>query len=145
MENNTHEGGCLCGAIRYRISAEPIAKAVCHCRECRKAAGAASVAWIVVPLDAFVYVSGTPGQFNSSPAVTRGFCSHCGTTVTYQHASSTKTIDVATATLDDPEAFPPERDVWVEEKLSWEALTDSRPHFARFSAGAEPINRKPDF
>ncbi|MDX1402808.1 MAG: GFA family protein [Kiloniellales bacterium] len=142
MEQSTHQGGCLCGQTRYRISAEPVARALCHCRECRLASGAASVAWFVMPVDGFEYVSGTPALFESSPSVTRGFCPHCGTTLTYQHTSSAKTIDVTTATLDDPEAYAPVRDVWVEEKLGWEPLDPSRPHFARFSAGAEPINAK---
>ena len=47
------EGGCLCGAIRYRIEATIIEAAICHCLACRRAAGAQSVAWLTVPATGF--------------------------------------------------------------------------------------------
>lgn len=140
MENKVFEGGCLCRETRYRFSGKPLARANCHCRECRLAAGAASVAWVVVPTEGFGYVASSPASYVSSPGVTREFCPRCGTTLTYQHESSTTTIDIATATLDEPEAFPPEREVWASEKVAWETLDPSLPHFARLSKGAEPIN-----
>ena len=140
MESKVFEGGCLCGETRYRFSGEPLARANCHCRECRLAAGAASVAWVVVPVEHFDYTAGSPASHASSPGVSREFCARCGTALTYQHESSTTTIDITTATLDDPGAFPPERDVWVQEKVAWEPLDPSLPHFARLSKGAEPIN-----
>ena len=47
VESTYTEGGCLCGAIRYRVIAEPIARSICHCLSCRRASGAPSVAWAV--------------------------------------------------------------------------------------------------
>lgn len=47
-----HEGGCLCGAVRYRITGEPKSVGYCHCRMCQRAAGAPVVAWATVPADA---------------------------------------------------------------------------------------------
>ncbi len=65
MGHGTIHGGCYCGAIRYE--AEPPAKseAICFCTNCRKAAGAQSVAWITVPKSRFRFVSGSPTTFRT--------------------------------------------------------------------------------
>ncbi len=128
------EGGCLCGAVRYRVTGAPLARSICHCRSCRLASGAASVAWTVFRSADFVFASGAPTRFASSPPVVRSFCPACGTPLTYQHADSTGTIDVTTATLDHAERFAPTREVWTEQKLSWVPLNEGLEHFRRGSA-----------
>jgi len=42
------EGGCLCGAVRYRMVGAPLSSAICHCASCRRASGAPTVAWLTV-------------------------------------------------------------------------------------------------
>ena len=46
-------GGCLCGEVRYRITATPVEALYCHCRMCQRAHGAPVIAWLTVPLAAF--------------------------------------------------------------------------------------------
>ena len=113
-------GGCHCRAIRYRITAEPIVVAMCHCCDCRVNAGAHAVAWIHIPKESYTITQGTPKQYNSSLPVLRTFCGDCGTTLTYEHASYEQTkIDVTLGSLDDPETFKPTKVVFEKEKLSW--------------------------
>jgi hypothetical protein len=133
------EGGCLCGAVRYQASAEALARTLCHCRSCRLASGGPSLAWAVFPSDAFGFTAGTPVRFASSPGVMRSFCGTCGTSLTWQHASRPESIDITSATLDDPDAFAPTKEIWVEHKLGWEALNPSIEHYARSSVGASPL------
>ena len=133
------EGGCLCGAVRYQATGAALARTLCHCRSCRRAAGAPSLAWAVFPNDAFRFTAGTPTRFASSPGVTRGFCGVCGTSLTWQHAARCGSIDVTTASFDDPDAFAPTKEIWVEHKVRWEALNPSFAHYARSSVGASPI------
>jgi hypothetical protein len=133
MTDANHEGGCLCGAIRYRVSAAPRALTLCHCRSCRRAAGAPSVAWAIFPLDGFAWLSGRPSTYRSSPAVERTFCGACGTPLTYRRDTRPDTIDVTTASLDDADAFAPTREIWTAHKLAWETLSDTLPHFAQSS------------
>ena len=135
MTRGELQGGCLCLSIRYRITGEPLARSSCHCRSCRLAAGAPSVAWITVKRGDFALISGDAVRFRSSPPVVRTFCGKCGTPLTYQHHDDPDTIDVTTATLDQPEAFPPTREVWLEDKLSWEPLNEHLQHFRRGSSG----------
>lgn len=131
-----YEGGCLCGSIRYRVTGQPVALTLCHCRSCRLACGAPSVAWTILRTEDFTYLSEKPIGFRSSPSVVRTFCGACGTSLTYQRESWPDTIDVMTATLDTPDEFPPAKEIWVEQKLAWEPLNENIPHFPGSSVGA---------
>jgi hypothetical protein len=112
-------GGCYCGTVRYRASQEPKITCNCYCKSCRRTIGAQAVAWVTFPLSAFAWEKGDPVRFASSPGVERTFCGQCGTSLTYTHEDRSDEIDVTTASLDDPEAFPPMKEVFVEDKLSW--------------------------
>src|SRR4030095_1398090 len=127
------EGGCLCSAIRYRVLGTPVAQSLCHCRSCRLASVAPSVAWIVVRRSDFEVASGTPHSFRSSPHVVRTFCGTCGTSLTYQHDESPDTIDIAVATLDQPDRYAPTREIWIEHKIAWENLDPALRHYPRSS------------
>jgi len=125
MTNQASEGGCLCGAIRYRFSCVPRVNALCHCRSCQRASGAPSVAWTVVTSSDFSFTAGTPALFRSSPGVMRTFCGRCGTPLTYQRETETQTIDVTTATLDAPNDFAPACEIWLSHKISWERSNEA--------------------
>jgi hypothetical protein len=124
-----HEGGCLCGAVRYRIVGDPIASTTCHCRTCRKATASALVPWLHLDATKLTYSAGKPAEFQSSPGVTRTFCGRCGTPLTYWTTSYGPRIDVTTASLDDPEAFPPMAHFWTSHKVGWLKLADELPTF----------------
>jgi hypothetical protein len=132
-EIHHQEGGCLCGEVRYRVTAPPIARSICHCRSCRLASGAPSVAWAVFSPGDFRYLCGHAVRFNSSPTVTRAFCGRCGTPLTYQSSQRPEAIDVTTATFDTPDAFPPAKEIWTEHRISWERVNDAIPQFPRSS------------
>jgi hypothetical protein len=117
---DTLTGGCLCGAIRYRLEAAPLDATICHCQTCRRAAGAPSVAWATVPAEAFTLTQGEPARHGSSRGVVRTHCATCGTSLTYR--SSPDTIDVTIASLDDPERVRPRGETWLEHRLSWEPI-----------------------
>lgn len=114
-------GGCSCGAVRYVLDAPPNVVAVCHCSDCRRAAGAPAVAWLILPATAYRVVAGQPASHVSSPPVVRTFCAACGTPLTYRHSDSPDRIDVTLGSLDDPERYPPTIAVFEDEKLSWVA------------------------
>ena len=119
------EGGCFCGAIRYRISADSVSAGICHCVSCQRAVGAESVAWASFQASGFEFMDTEPRSYNSSKGVTRTFCPRCGTSLTYQ--STSDTIDVTLASLDDPERLPPTKEIWAESRISWNALHGTLP------------------
>jgi hypothetical protein len=127
MAAEVAEGGCLCGAIRYGAVGEPANATLCHCRTCRKAAGAPLVAWVTFATNGFSFLSGVPIRFRSSPKVVRTFCGACGTPLTYVHEDFPSGIDVTICSLDDPARFQPADHTWVSHRLPWMHVDDHLP------------------
>jgi hypothetical protein len=125
------DGGCLCGAVRFRVSAAPGEVSHCHCTLCRRASGAPVVTWATVPSAAFSLVQGTPREFRATPSARRTFCSGCGTPLTFQADATPELIDVTVVSLDRPEAVPPTEHVWSTRRLPWLALDDDLPRRPR--------------
>lgn len=126
-------GGCQCGAVRYRVSGEPAHVALCHCADCRKSAGAPGVHWAAFPTEAFVVEQGELRDYASSELGTRSFCPTCGTGVTYRNETHLPgLIDFQAATLDDPDALPPQAQIQVAERPAFMATAHELPAFARY-------------
>jgi glyoxylase I family protein len=130
------EGGCLCGAIRYRASGAARFATLCHCRSCRRTAGAPAVAWVTFPRGSFAITRGEPACHRSSPPVQRRFCGRCGSPLTYEHDAFADAVDVTTASFDEPERFPPVDHTWVSDRLRWWRPEPRWPEFARSRLGA---------
>jgi hypothetical protein len=128
------EGGCLCGAVRYRATGAARSSSVCFCRSCRLASGAPSVAWVVFDIGGFSLLRGSFTTFKSSPAVTWSFCASCGTSLAYQNDDDRSVIELTTASLDEPTLLAPSREIWHSHRLSWAASDPKLPHCPRGSA-----------
>lgn len=125
-------GRCHCGAITYSAEGEPEHHALCHCADCRRAAGAPMVGWIAFKDDR-VTVTGKPVAHASSPGVTREFCGTCGTGLFYRNPDLLPGIvDIQSCTLDHPEAFPPGAHIQAAERLAWMEGVDGLPKFERY-------------
>lgn len=122
-----YEGGCLCGATRYRAAGPATNRCYCHCRSCRGASGAPYVAWATVPAAGFALTRGALATVRSSEPVTRGFCPRCGTALTYAHSARPGELDVTLASLDEAGALAPECHIWVSDRLPWVVLGDGLP------------------
>ncbi|NOT12889.1 MAG: GFA family protein [Methylococcaceae bacterium] len=123
-------GGCLCGAVRYEILAEPVASINCHCRTCQKSSGAPYLALLFVPAIALI-IRGNVKEYATTAAtgntVYRAFCPECGTALFGKNSSFTKVRPVAAATLDDPSVFKPEKDMWVADAQPWDYMNPELP------------------
>jgi hypothetical protein len=125
--NLSLKGGCLCGAVRYRISGAPRSADYCHCRMCRRAAGAPVVARLTVANDFFNWMSGTPAVYRSSPDAERFFCRKCGTQLALRDEPDF--LDVTLASLDDPEAVRPTYHIWTTSRIGWFDIADDLPRY----------------
>lgn len=121
----TLEGGCLCGEVQYCIAAQPIDSGYCHCHLCQRSSGAPVLAWLTVPISAFVYSKGLPSAFRSSSHSQREFCGNCGTQLAFRRSVSAKTIDITVASLQDPTQVAPKYHIWCQSKISWFEISDS--------------------
>ncbi len=129
----TYSGRCMCGAIQYQLSGEPKTAAVCHCRDCRRSAGAPMVAWAMFPDTALTVTKGNPKTINSSGTAMRSFCADCGTGLFYRNAQLLPGIvDVQSATLDDPDLLPPRVQIQTAERLTWMKHLHELPEFERY-------------
>jgi hypothetical protein len=131
MEEEVHNGGCLCGEVRYAVAGSPEKSFVCYCVSCRRASGAHAVAWLTVPASGFSLEAVAPVEHRSSEGVIRTHCGVCGTSLAYRREDGGGSIDVTTASLDLPEAFPPTHHVWLEDKVGWASVEDGLPRFRR--------------
>ncbi len=128
-----YEGGCLCGAVRYRAEGEPLNERVCHCRLCQKAVGAAFHARIAFRAED-VSINGPVGTFASSSELTRGFCARCGTTL-FSRRDAQALLGLSSGSLDDPGQFRPTMHIWTASKQPWVGLDDGLPQYE----GAAPV------
>ncbi len=115
-----HSGGCQCGAVRYALYAEPYGTHICHCRMCQKAFGAFYAPLTLIRYRDFAWTRGKPAVFQSSPDVDRGFCSACGTPLTFAHKGSDH-VDISVGSLDQPERVKPEIQIGIESRIPWAA------------------------
>ena len=127
------EGGCQCGAVRYRATGTPEHVALCHCADCRKSSGAPMVLWAAFAEKAVTVLTGNVSDYHSSPSVTRSFCPVCGTGLFFTNPEALPgLIDIQAATFDDPEALPPQVQIQTAERPHWMTTLDALPSFERF-------------
>lgn len=120
------DGGCLCGAVRYRIDGNLIDSGYCHCRMCQRASSAPVVAWMTVKAASFRYVTGEVRAHRSSAKAKREFCAACGAQLVFR-ADGKDNIDITSASLDTPQAVPPQYHIWRKSRIAWFETTDSLP------------------
>ena len=126
MAEQTYQGGCLCGRIRYRATGAPDRPHYCHCRMCQLGVGAPLTAWVNLPLDGFAWTAGEPTYYRSSPHLQRGFCPTCGGSLC-TIADEDDYVCVTIASLDDPEQIAPALHMWTSSQVSWLKLADKLP------------------
>lgn len=129
------EGGCTCGAVRYRLRSTPYDSGYCHCTICRRCSGAPAVVYCTVPRADFELTHGTTRTYRSTRFGERGFCGDCGTPVWMRVDHAPDTVDVTVATLDDPAAVPPGFHIWTQSRIAWFDVRDDLPRHARSRSG----------
>ncbi len=134
-----HEGGCLCGAVRYRATANPVRGVICHCSMCRKHSGAPVLAFVHFPVGSFRWVTGKPSRFQSSHFAQRGFCSICGSTLSMHEEVLGDRVQVTVGSLDEPDRVKIDDHVWTEAQISW---FDVKDELLRFSESSPAVASK---
>lgn len=126
--DDVYTGGCLCGAIRYRID-QIFDAGYCHCSKCRRSTGGAVGAWAHVHAPHFELTAGAPESYAVTDAGARDFCGECGSTL-YFRAGDGSFYSVTIATFDEPERVPPQVHICVDDALDWLTIDDELPRSA---------------
>lgn len=121
------KGSCLCGGVRYEISAPVLEIHHCHCSMCRKAHGTPFSTFGRIDKDRFRFAAGTDlvRAYKSSPPVERSFCSRCGSHLLFAFAPLPDALWIAIGTLDDDPGVRPDGHIFVKSKAPWFEITDS--------------------
>ena len=125
------EGGCACGAVRYRLASRPMFVNCCHCRDCQRQTGSAFVLNALIEADRVVLLSGNaeasavPTPSGKPQEIYR--CPSCRVALWSVYGGAQKLRFVRVGTLDTPQALPPDAHIYVRSKLSWIMLPDYVP------------------
>jgi hypothetical protein len=120
-----HEGGCLCGAVRYRVKGEPVRASACHCTHCQRRTGSAfgigayfddgDVEFLSrAGLKSYEYRSDESGRW-----LRMEFCGNCGGTVTWTAEALPGLRAIAGGSFDDPKWFRIRRFSWMRSAHPW--------------------------
>lgn len=123
-------GGCLCKAVRYRVTAAPIVTRACWCRVCQYL-GAGNATVNVCFATGAMHIEGEMRDYasiaDSGNRMHRRFCPSCGTALFSQAESRPHLIFVRVGTLDDPEMARPAMTIWTSSAPTWACFDPGIP------------------
>jgi len=132
----TLEGGCACGAVRYRLTSKPMFVHCCHCRDCQRQTGSAFVLNALIETDRVTLLSGEPRPVAVPTDSGRPHeifrCPTCQTAVWSDYGRRGVLRFVRVGTLDDAAALPPDVHIYTRSKLPWIALPAGVPAFEAY-------------
>jgi len=126
------EGGCSCGAVRYRLMSEPMFVHCCHCLNCQRQTGSAFVINLLIEADRVELLTGEPQPVDvprddgSTQRIYR--CPTCQVAV-FSEYGSPEVRFVRAGTLDEPRGITPDVHIFTKSKVGWVALPDDAPAF----------------
>ena len=129
MSDGEHLVSCLCGAIGLSAAGAPLWVGLCHCRSCRRATGGVLMAAAGFPRQAVSIERGQMSYYASSPGVRRGFCSTCGTALSYENERWPGDIHLMIGAFERPDALQPQFHIFAEDRLPWLKLADGLPQY----------------
>ena len=124
------EGGCQCRAIRYRLSAMPFNAGHCHCRMCQKSTGSVVGSWMHFLVVQVTWLAGKPTEYASTETTKRGFCSTCGSSISFHDTGDPKYYTLSIASLDDPNLVPAQYHIHTASQLEWLKIKDDTPRYS---------------
>jgi hypothetical protein len=136
-----HEGGCLCGAVRYRTTEQPVRTTVCHCTFCQRRTGSAFAVIVYFNEKDVEFTAGNPTRFEhrsdeSGRWLRIEFCPRCGTTVAHTAEVFPGVRAIAGGTFDERAWFRIERHAWTRSACPWVVLPEGVQVFPTSSVAA---------
>jgi hypothetical protein len=129
------EGGCACGAVRYRLTSEPLIVHCCHCLNCQRQTGSAFVVNLLIEGDRIELTAGEPQPVDvprddgSKQRVYR--CPECQVAVFSEYGGPAVRF-VRGGTLDDPKGVTPDVHIYTKSKVGWVMLPDGAAAFEEY-------------
>lgn len=122
----TWEGGCQCGALRYRINGEPLTLYACHCTECQSQSASAFGLSLWVRRSDLEILSGDLKVWDrpadSGKRTYCSFCPNCGSRIHHAGTLESEVVSMKAGSLDDTSGLRPVGHIWVRSKQPWVAI-----------------------
>jgi hypothetical protein len=118
----TRTGGCLCGAVRYELTAEPIATMVCNCTICQKSSGSALSTIALVAREALSVngeLKGYEYAGDSGNKLEINFCPNCGAPILLNIRRMPDIVSIKAGSFDDTAWFKPSMSIWNDSAQAW--------------------------
>ena len=136
-DTRTMEGGCTCGAVRYRMTSEPMFVHCCHCRWCQRETGASFALNAMIEADRVVQVQGEPETVNTPSNSGKGQkivrCPNCRVALWSHYGGAGDAVSfVRVGTLDEPDRLPPDIHIFTASKQPWVVLPPDVPAVERY-------------
>ena len=129
------EGGCYCGAVRYKATGEPLFSGQCHCRECQYISSGQPNIIIGMPATGFSYTKGAAKQHQRKDLpnpVTREFCAECGTHIMTKSPGLPHAVLIKVGTFDQPSLYTgPMMVIYTVDKQPFHHIPEGVPTFER--------------
>lgn len=120
--STTYYGQCLCGAIRYRISGEPLTVYACHCTDCQRRTGSVLALSMIIRRAQLELLAGSPAAYTAALPDGRRksgrLCADCGTRL-WGEPRNTDVVVIQPGTLDQPAGLVPVAHQWVRSAQPW--------------------------
>ena len=129
------EGGCACGAVRYRLKSAPMFVHCCHCHDCQRQTGSAFVLNALIEADRVEVLSGEtvpismPTDSGKPHLIYR--CPKCQTAMWSEYGGRTKDRFIRVGTLDDPAQIMPQIAIYTVDKQPFHHVPEGMPAFER--------------
>lgn len=136
------EGGCICGAVRYRVNAAPLGVYNCHCKDCQRSAGSPYSSSMIVRRADFELRGATltyDKPADSGRTVRQHSCPRCHTRLFNEPLGNSEVVVVRPGTLDDSRWAVPVGNIWTDSRAPWVEIDWSEPHFPGQPSSREPL------
>jgi hypothetical protein len=139
--SDIHEGGCACGAVRFRVKSSPVVAMACHCRFCQQRLGTAFALVAYFEEKNIEFTSGERTLYEhrsdeSGRWLKLEFCPRCGTTLSHTAEVRPGLRSISVGTFDDPGWIRIERHIWTRSKRPWVSIPSDAATFPQGSASA---------
>ena len=131
-EQITFDGGCACGAVRYRMQSEPLFVHCCHCTWCQRETGSAFALNALIEADRVTLLQGRPEMVETPSNSGKGQhiwrCPECSVALWSNYAGFRGNVNfVRVGTLDEAHSVPPDIHIFTTSKQPWVVIPDGQP------------------
>lgn len=129
------KGGCLCGAVKYEVTGEPVRVAQCHCDDCRRATGSAFATNVFVKEEDITVLQGETNSFqhtaDSGSTMTKEFCGNCGSQLFGSGSGTPGIKNIKIGSIDDVGDIKPQIEVFTSKSLPYTPPLDFTEKFEK--------------